>query len=164
MVLGLGSCQQASQSQTSATKPAQVSACINKSTAEKIMGQSAKLTQNSTERKPMLMSYKCTYTALQPDAKSNRPIALYYQFDAYDTEAEASKTYKGILESNRQMEGLKILEGFGDEAYSHSDKQNFCMVIARKGSKLLRIKLNKLTEKSSVAELERIAKIVINNS
>lgn len=161
----LASCQQTSQSQSATSKNnGQVSACINQATAERILGQTAKLTKSTSERTSEAMVYKCTYTALTPDPKSNRQVNLYYHFDVYNDVATASKAYRGVLSSNADMPGVKTLENFGDEASFHSDNENFCMIIARKGNKMLRIKLNKLTVKSSPDELQKVAKIIIDNA
>lgn len=164
-LLLFASCQQTGQSQSATSKnKVQVSACINQATAERILGQSAKLTQSTSERKPEAMVYRCTYTALTPDPKSNRQVNLYYHFEVYNDIAEASKAYRGILNSNGDMPSLKTLENFGDEAWIDSDNENFCMIVARKGNKMLRIKLNKLTVKSSPTELQKVAKIIIDNA
>lgn len=164
-LLLLVSCHQTNQPQLKDPKKnAQVSACINQATAERILGQSAKLTKSTSERTAEAMVYKCTYTALAPDPKSNRQVNLYYHFEVYNDAATASKAYRGVLNSNADIAGVKTLERFGDEASFYSDNENFCMVIARKGNNMLRIKLNKLTAKSSPDELQKVAKIIIDNA
>ena len=46
----------------------------------------------------------------------------------------------------------------GDEAYFHSDGQNFYFIIVRKGEKMFRIKVNKITSTTSLKEFNMIAK------
>ena len=41
----------------------------------------------------------------------------------------------------------------GDEALQHSDNENFNMIIVRKGNKIVRLKVNKITGLTSAAAL-----------
>jgi hypothetical protein len=46
----------------------------------------------------------------------------------------------------------------GDEAYFHSDGQNFYFIIVRIGKRLFRIKVNKVTSHTSLNEFKRVSK------
>ena len=83
-------------------------------------------------------------------------------FDSYTDEAEAIKTYSTFQKNNQHQSGYESLDGVGEEAFFHSDGKNFCLIIARKKNEMIRIKVNKFSEKTSVAELKAVANDIIN--
>ena len=48
--------------------------------------------------------------------------------------------------------GIKTLKNMGDEAYFHTDNQNFYFIMARKGNRMIRMKVNKVTSKTSLEQ------------
>jgi hypothetical protein len=125
---------------------------ISQIDAEKILGQSASLTESSTEQKDNAVKYRYTYTANDSVVAGNRTGHLYCLFEVYKDEASAKKTFADILSGNQSMPNLKKIN-IGDEALQHSDNENFDMVIVRKGNKIIRLKVNKLTGLTSAKEL-----------
>ncbi|MFI5212130.1 MAG: hypothetical protein ACHQIH_04550, partial [Ignavibacteria bacterium] len=83
---------------------------------------------------------------------------IYYLFEKYDNVSFAQKHYTSIKTSNKDHEGFKVLYGIGDEAYLHSDYENFYFIIVRKGEKIFNMKVNKITSKTSLNEFNSIAK------
>ncbi|CAN5839105.1 hypothetical protein BH20ACI4_BH20ACI4_35110 [soil metagenome] len=77
------------------------------------------------------------------------------------TKMQAKKIYEVIWQSNKNHEGIEILSGIGDEAYSHSDKSNFHFVMIKKGKFTIRLKVNKAVETTSIEELKGFEKKVI---
>ena len=51
-----------------------------------------------------------------------------------------------------------MIHDLGDEAYFHSDGENFYFILVRKGLKMIRMKVNKITSNTSVAEFNRVAR------
>lgn len=68
----------------------------------------------------------------------------------------AKKTYSGIMESNRKN-GINELKDLGDEAYFHTDNKNFYFILVRKGTKVLRMKVNKITNTTSREAFDSVA-------
>ncbi|HSZ86981.1 MAG TPA: hypothetical protein VK787_13190 [Puia sp.] len=128
--------------------------CIAQTDAEKILGQPAQLTQNSSEVKNGIDQQKCTYTA---NAKENKISNLYFMFEKYNNAKSAHKAYQNILSQNANMQELKRIENIGDEAFIHTDDANFLMIICRKENKMLRLKVNKLTSTTSIDEMKKTA-------
>jgi hypothetical protein len=50
----------------------------------------------------------------------------------------------------------------GDKALLHTDNNNFDLIIVRKNSKMIRLKVNKLTNLTSAKELLTTAKKITN--
>ena len=135
--------------------------CLVQADAEKILGQTAKLTESFSESKNNVTKFRCTYTANNIDPKTNKTSNLYYLLEEYKNVDSAQKTYTDILRQNENMPGLKRLAGIGDQAFLHTDNENFLMIISRKGDKILRMKVNKLTSRTSLNELQNISKTII---
>jgi len=129
--------------------------------AEKIFGEPGKVVENITETKDDVKVYKTAYRANEKDAKSGREINLYFMYEEYKYDSSAKRVYSDIKTSNQTHEGFQIWNGVGDEAYYHTDGTNFYFVLARKGTKMIRMKLNKVTEKSSEAEFKKISERIV---
>ncbi|HEY4327052.1 MAG TPA: hypothetical protein VGN20_23905 [Mucilaginibacter sp.] len=136
--------------------------CLSITIAEKILGQPARLTENSVEEKEEATRYRCTYTAVTKDTVENNKGHLYFLKEQYKTLGYAKKTYANMLISNRNS-GLRELSNMGDEAFSHTDGKNFYLMIVRKKSEIIRMKVNKLTSTTSVSELQKVVAKMANN-
>ena len=129
--------------------------------AEKIIGESCKRTENKIEDQPNVKVTKTTYKADAKDPKTGREINLYFMYEEYKYDSSAKRVYNEIKTSNQTHEGFQVLKGIGDEAYYHTDGNNFYFILARKGGKMMRMKLNKVTEKSSENEFKKISEKIV---
>jgi len=126
--------------------------CIAKTDAEKILGFTAHQTENSTVSENNVVQHKCSWKATQDDLNSS----LYYIDEQHDNAESAHKVFEGIVVSNQNNSGQSRPE-IGDEAWLHSDGTNFCLLMVRKGNKIIRMKVNRLTKETSVDEMKRVA-------
>ena len=129
--------------------------------AEKIFGESGKKTEGITETKDNLKIYKTTYRADANDPKSGREVNLYFMYEEYKYDSAAKRVYNEIKTSNQTHQGFQVWKGIGDEAYYHSDGANFYFVLARKGPRMIRMKLNKVTSKSNETEFKKISERIV---
>jgi hypothetical protein len=129
--------------------------------AERIMGEQANLTCNTFVKKSDTLEYKCDYTALLKDEKSNKTGKLYFMYEVYSSSDKAKNAYSAIYEANKMHEGIKVESGLGDEAYYHTDGTNFYFYLIRKNEKMFRMKLNKVTSHSSESEFKEVAKQIV---
>lgn len=134
--------------------------CLAQTDAEKVLGQTVKLTESSSENKDGITKFRCTYTANDIDSKTNKTGNLYYLLEEYKNMDSSQKAYSDILEQNKNMPGLKKLNEIGNQAFLHTDNENFLMIISRKDNKILRLKVNKLTSMTSLNELQNISKTI----
>lgn len=126
--------------------------CIAKADAEKILGLPAHQTESTTLSENNVLQHKCSWKATQDELNSN----LYYLDELHDNAESADKVFEDIVVSNRNNPGHSRLD-IGDEAWFHSDGTNFCFLMVRKGNKIIRMKVNRLTKETSVEEMKRIA-------
>ncbi len=126
--------------------------------AAKILGEPAQLTDSSTVVNENVATYKCAFFAKSPDEKTGKTGAVYFMFEQYNYIASAAKEYASIKKSNENHQGVRVLQNLGDEAYFHSDEKNFYFILVRKAGKMFRIKVNKITSKTSVDSFNETAK------
>ncbi|NOT75772.1 MAG: hypothetical protein HOP08_12670 [Cyclobacteriaceae bacterium] len=131
--------------------------CINQSDAESILGENAKLTENISEKKDGISEYKCTYTASSKDAKSNRIGVLFYMLEEFKDTVSAHKKFTEIISINNGMAGQEKIDVGADEGWLHSDAENFHLIMFRVGKKIARLKVNKVTNLTSMENLKAVA-------
>jgi hypothetical protein len=130
--------------------------------AEKILGEQAHVTDSSTLAKEDILTYSCAYFANAKDSISGKTGCIYFLFEKYYQIASAKKKYSSIKIANENHDGIKVLDDIGDEAYFHSDGQNFYFIMVRKGKNVFNMKVNKITSKTSLDEFNQIAKNITN--
>lgn len=135
-------------------------ACLTKTDAEKILGEEARALKSTTEVNGGFEKFKCAYIAADPDTTVVR--RLDYILEKYNDVASAQKTYSDIVSSNRGLTGQEKIV-MGDDAWFHSDGKNFCILMVRKNEKLVRMKVNKLTDKTSLQALKDIMKTITSS-
>jgi hypothetical protein len=125
--------------------------------AEKIMGEKLHLIENSTKRDKGISTYLCGYQANTKDIKSGKTGAIYFLLDQFDQVSAAKKKYAETKTAN-EHNGIKTLNDLGDEAYFHTDNQNFYFIMVRKGTKVFNIKVNKITHTTSLENFNQVAR------
>jgi hypothetical protein len=144
--------------QTKAIEPCKF---LSSAEAEKILGQPVELTENVQSVSNGKTTFRCTYRRIENDKITGREVNLYFMLEESLNEEQAKQIYKEIWDGNKKHEGIKVLNGIGNEAYSHSDKPNFHFILARKGKFTVRMKVNKAVEGTSLDELKAFAKRVV---
>ncbi|WP_276131631.1 hypothetical protein [Polluticoccus soli] len=112
--------------------------------AERILGEPARLSDSATSVVADTLIFQNTYTAIAADKKSGKTGNIYFMYEQYNDASTAHRLlayYKTANEKN----GAQTVTGIGDEAWFHTDGQNFYFIMARKGNKAIRMKVNKLT-------------------
>ena len=129
--------------------------CVSQSDAERILGLPAKETDHLSKQKDGVSRFECTFTATE-NANAESVSHLYYIYEQYKSATQAHDVYQGILSANRGMPGQKQLDTLGDEAWLHTDSENFDLLIFRKNNHMVRVKINKITDKTSLPELMNV--------
>jgi hypothetical protein len=131
--------------------------CLTKTEAEKILGGPSSLVdKRSAQKKSNYLRYTCTWLYHgRGGLKAGDSSHLYYMLEIYPDTAEANKIYDDMAASNRRMPGAETITGMGDEAWVHTDGNHFQLLIMRKANRLLRIKINKTTQRTSMEELKK---------
>jgi hypothetical protein len=126
--------------------------------AEKILGQSAQISADSSETTNHTIKSRCTFTTSLQQPHRDRESNLYYLLEEYPNATAAETAFKFIVSENQGMPGLQTLHGLGDEAIIQTDNFNYQLIMVRKSDKIIRMKVNKITPTTSLGELTRIAK------
>lgn len=125
--------------------------CLDIKDAEKVLGMPARQIESSAVNENNVLQYKCTWKATKEELNSN----LFYMDEVYADADAAHKIFADIVASN--VNPGQSRPDIGDEAWFHSDGTNFCLLIVRKGNKMIRMKVNKITKETSIDEMKRIA-------
>jgi hypothetical protein len=158
----LAACYQSSKSNylendTSKIKSANL---FTLSDAEKILGESAQLTDSSTNSNEGVLTFQLAYKAIAEDSISKKTGTVYFLINEYASPEGAKTRYSTIKKAN-ENHGIKVIDDLGDEAYFHSDNENFYFIMARKGSKVFNMKVNKITSNTSLEQFNIIAGKII---
>lgn len=124
--------------------------------ADKIMGESTHLTDSSFNTEPHVTSYLCGYKADVKDHKTGKTGAIYFLFEQYKDISEAKIKYESIYLANKPH-GAEKVSNLGEEAYYHTDGENFYFIMVRKGKYVFNIKVNKTTSTTSLNEFKKTA-------
>ncbi len=100
--------------------------------AEQILGQHAHLSDSIHSPGVSVLSWELVYTADSVDEKTGQTGHVYFMHEEYETVEDAQRTYVDIKKANEKHEGFSVVQGMGDEAYFHSDSENFMFILVRK--------------------------------
>ena len=126
--------------------------------AEKILGEKAHLSDSTSKHEIPQFQFKSTFTADRKDATNQKIGNVYFMFEDYKQEADALKTYLIFKNGNQNHVGFSLVKDLGDAAFFQTDNHNFYLIIVRKGKKMIRIKVNKLTQYTSLKAFNETAK------
>ena len=129
--------------------------------AIRILGEPARTTDSTLTKNDDGVVFQSTYTAVSADTKTGKLGNLYLMIEDYKLITAAKEEYASIKKANEDHEGIRVLHNLGDEAYFHSDGENFLFILARKNGIVLRMKVNKITGNTRVEEFEKVAGEVI---
>jgi hypothetical protein len=128
--------------------------------AEQILGEPTMQTNNTESRDESSGLHHITYTAKDTDRVTGKLGVIYYLLQSYTTVQGAELRYSSIKKANEDH-GIETLTGVGDEAYFHSDGTNFLYIMARKGVKVLTMKVNKTTSHTSRAAFDEVTRKIV---
>ena len=126
--------------------------------ARLILGEPCSVIDVSNSNEGKALNYSCSYEALAKNKKKGKKGSLYFLLEEYTDSLGAKERYTFIKTSNEKNPGVKVLSGYGDEAYFHSDLENFYFIMARKGKNVFNMKVNKITNTTSLEQFKMVAK------
>ncbi|MGQ0540614.1 MAG: hypothetical protein ACT4O9_02035 [Blastocatellia bacterium] len=121
--------------------------------AMKILGREVRGTDGEMTEDGNGRTWSCTFSP----ASGEKGPKIYFIILRGTSEEAARKVFQDIRQSNKDHAGFEEWPGVADEAIVHSDDPNFHLVMARKGAKTIRVKVNpatgiSLNDVKSVAE------------
>jgi hypothetical protein len=136
---------------------AEVEHLFTKADAERIVGEGVHLSDSSMTRDKGVVTYKAAYSADRSDIKTGKTGNIYTLFEEYASVSSAKEKYSTIRTAN-QPNGIEDVDNVGDEAYFHTDNQNFYFIMIRKGTRVFTMKVNKITSNTSLDEFNAVAR------
>ncbi len=113
---------------------------INAEDAARILGSDVVLADTSVSDEDGGRSWKCVFAAKSEDKE--KAAKLYIMLERSNSIETAMNTFNSIVQSNASNPGFEFWNGAGDEAIAHSDVTGFHLVVIRKGTAMIRLKIN----------------------
>jgi hypothetical protein len=141
-------------------KPCQL---LVQSDAERILGQPARLTQDTSVLKGDVRQCLCAYTGVSKDKASGQDVYLFFSLEQKEVTPSAEQAHQVLKTTKAENEhDLDILDltGIGDEAILLSNDADSHLIMARKGGIIMRLQAKKAAEKTSLNDLKAFAERV----
>ncbi|MFI5203228.1 MAG: hypothetical protein ACHQF2_01940 [Flavobacteriales bacterium] len=125
--------------------------------AEKILGEPTLLKDSSWTTAKETTTFQSSYAANSSEPATGKTGNIYFMIENHAEVSAAKKAYSAIKTANEKNAGIEDRKGLGDEAYFHSDGQNFYFMLVRKGTYMFRMKVNKITGNTSLNAFNQVA-------
>jgi hypothetical protein len=125
--------------------------------AERILGQSARMTEREISIQKESKIYKSAYSSIEKDEATGKQGNVHYMVEQFNDDLAAHKSFLAIKTAS-EKNGIQTINHLGREAYYQSDNENFHLIMVRKGAVVYRIKINKITSRTSELALNEVAK------
>jgi hypothetical protein len=136
---------------------------LTQAEAEKLLGQAARLTQNTSVLKGNVRQCHCAYTSLANDQVGGQDLMLFFSLEQRESNPSAEAAQQ-VMESTRNDNAhdqeIINLAGIGDEAFLLGELSNRHLIMARKGAVIMRLQVTRATSKSSLEDLKAFAQKV----
>jgi hypothetical protein len=122
--------------------------------AEKILGEKAVMTESKVKDSNNVFTYNNGFLASMKDDKTGKTGAIYFMFEEHSTVESAKKVFLSLWTDNKKDGGAKQVQGLGDEALliNPTGGKISCTEIFRKGKRIIRLKVNKITSHTSLKQ------------
>jgi hypothetical protein len=138
-------------------KPSQL---LTQSVAEKILGQTARLTPDATTMKGNVRQCMCAYVGASKDEATGQDSVIYFSLEENEkmpSAEEARQVLVSTKESNAHDTEIFDLNGIGDEAFVLGNDPNSHLIMARKGGIIMRLQVKKSFGTKSLEESKAFA-------
>ena len=134
--------------------------------AERILGQSARLTGETSRLKDDVRQCVCAYTGVSTDRASGESSLLFFSLEekeAQPSAEEAKQVMMSTKKANEHDTEIVDLKGIGDEAFLLSNDSNSHLIMARRGAIILRLQVKRAAGSKSLEEVKAFAERVSKN-
>jgi hypothetical protein len=141
-------------------KPCQL---LSQSGAEKMLGQSARLTQDTSHLKGDVRQCLCAYKGVSPDKETGQDSLLFFSLEEKEVNPSAEQARQVLVstkEANEHDTAILDLKGVGDEAFLLSNDTDSHLIMARKGAIIMRLQVKRAAGTRSAEELQAFAEKV----
>lgn len=141
-------------------KPCQL---LVRSDAEKVLGQSARQTQDTSHLKGDVRQCLCAYKGVSPDKETGQDSLLFFSLEEKEVNPsteQAKQVLVSTKEANEHDTLILDLKGVGDEAFLLSNDSSSHLIMARKGPIIMRLQVKRAVGTRSAEELKAFAERV----
>ena len=141
-------------------KPCQL---LAQTDAEKMLGQSARQTQDTSHLKVDVRQCLCAYKGDSPDKETGQDSLLFFSLEEKEVNPSAEQARQVLVstkESNEHDTLILDLKGVGDEAFLLSNDSSSHLIMARKGAIIMRLQVKRAAGTRSAEELKSFAERV----
>jgi hypothetical protein len=138
-------------------KPSQL---LTQSVAENILGQTGRLTADTTTMKGNVRQCMCAYFGASKDKTTGQDSVIYFSLEEKEkmpSAEEARQLLVSTKESNAHDTEIFDLKGIGDEAFVLGNDPNSHLIMARKGGIIMRLQVKKAFGTKSLEESKAFA-------
>ena len=144
-------------------KPCQL---LTKTDAERMLGQSARLTQDTSVLKGDVRQCLCAYAGVSTDNASGETGVLFFSLEQKAANPSAEQARQVLVSTKEQNEhdtSILDLKGVGDEAILFSNDLNSHFIMARRGGIIMRLQIKRAAGTKSLEELKAFAEKVFKH-
>ena len=145
-------------------KPCQL---LAQSDAERMLGKSVRLTQDTSQLKGDVRQCLCAYTGVSKDQATGQDSLLFFSLEEKETNPSAEQASQVIVstkDANAHDTEIWDLKGVGDEAFLLSNDSSSHLIMARKGAIIMRLQIKRAAGTKSLEEIrafaEKISKLL----
>lgn len=141
-------------------KPSQL---LTQSIAEKMLGQTGRLTTDTTTMKGNVRQCACAYFGASKDKDTGQDSVIYFSLEEKEktpSAEEARQVLVSTKEANAHDSEIVDLSGIGDEAFLLGNDPNSHLIMARKGGIIMRLQVKKAAGTKSLEESKAFAQKV----
>ena len=132
---------------------------ITLSDAEKILEKPVHLRDSLYKFSSGHLIYKLNYVANYKDSTSKG--LLYFEFEQWPDSATTKHLYQVLKTQQEKIGVVTPLKNLGDEAYLMKDVMNYPFLLIRKGRKFFKFQVSYITNDTSLNELTKVAKKIV---
>jgi len=144
-------------------KPSQL---LTKSIAERMLGQTARLTPDTTTMRGNVRQCMCAYFGASKDKATGQDSVIYFSLEEKEktpSAEEARQVLVSTKEANALDHEIVDLSGIGDEAFLLGNDSNSHLMMARKGGIIMRLQVKKAVGTKSLEESKAFAQTVFKS-
>jgi len=133
---------------------------LSQSNAERILGQSTRPAKDATQLKGDVRQCLCAYTGVTPDKETGQDCLLFFALEEKETNPtpeQARQVLVSTKEANEHDTQILDLDGIGDQAFVLSNDPGSHLLMARKGSVIMRLQVKRAVGAKSLEEIKAFA-------
>lgn len=126
--------------------------------AEEILGEPARLTDKKVATVNGITTYSYAFKAISGETSPGKGHALYFALERYPDADRSARDFAVIKTSNQTHPGFNVLSDVGDEGFVQTDRKNFYFMMVRRNASIMKLKLSKISDKTSFEVFQNTGK------